>query len=302
MEYYIGLDGGGSKTKCVLTDSSLNILSEFTGGPSNFITIGTDIVTDTILDLIQKCCNEKNISHSEIKGIILGTTGAGREQHAKKLENAVLQKATKLNITINSFKVESDARISLEGAFSGSPGSILIAGTGSIMFGKCRDGLIYRVGGFGRLIGDEGSGLTLGRKGLNIISKSFDGRGKETILSKKMKEQFRINNQEELITEVYSNEFKIQLVAPLVIESANEGDELCTQILDEETDELVMHVAAMNRKLNEENMKLVFIGGTITSDNYYSKMLREKINLFLPNIKIQQPDFPPEIGAVIMAK
>jgi N-acetylglucosamine kinase-like BadF-type ATPase len=232
----------------------------------------------------------------------LGTTGAGRIAGAQKLVTAVYNFAKKRNIVLPIFKVVSDARIALEGAFSGNPGSILIAGTGSIMFGKDRDGEIHRVGGFGRLIGDEGSGLTIGRRGLNIVAKSFDGRVTETLLTKMIAEKFNITNQSELITKVYSDKIKIQHVAPLVMEAAIKGDNLCKDILDKESDELLLHIVAMNRKLKEDKMKVVFIGGTITNENLYSQMLKDKIKLYLPNVILQNPDYPPEIGAVILAK
>jgi N-acetylglucosamine kinase-like BadF-type ATPase len=302
MSLFIGIDGGGSKTKCVLCNDSFKVIFETQSGPSNFLTIGTETVSETILSLLADCCSSQNISISQLKGIVLGTTGAGRENDARNLEKAVNSKALSKNLILNSFKVVSDARIALEGAFSSQPGSILIAGTGSIMFGKDKDDNIHRVGGFGRLIGDEGSGLTLGRKGLNVLSKYFDERGKKTLLKEKIEKQFGIVDQSQLISKVYNNELKIQHVAPLVLEAAAEGDELCINILDEETNELLLHIVAMTKKLKEESMKLVFIGGTITNENSYSKMLKEKIKLFLPQIIIQQPDYPPEIGAVIMAK
>ncbi len=302
MSLYIGIDGGGSKTNCVLCDDDLKIIYKTQSGPSNFLTIGTDIVSETVLNLLNDCCKSQNISLSQISNIVLGTTGAGREKDAKNLVDAVYKKAQSKNLKLNSFNVVSDARIALEGAFSSLPGSILIAGTGSIMFGKDKEGNIHRVGGFGRLIGDEGSGLIIGKKGLNIVSKSFDGRGKNSLLTNKLETQFGITNQSELISKVYNDELSIQQIAPLVFEAATEGDELCKNILDEETNELILHIAAMNNKLHEEKMKLVFIGGLITNDNLYSQMLKEKINLFTPNVILQNPDFPPEIGAVIMAK
>ncbi|MCB9207841.1 MAG: hypothetical protein H6612_04580 [Ignavibacteriales bacterium] len=302
MEYFIGIDGGGTKTKCVLCDQNLNILYENHSGPSNFLTIGTDIVSETILDLIEKSCKSANISTSLIKSIFLGTTGAGRESDAQKLENSVINLAESKKIKLNNFKVVSDARIALEGAFAGNSGSILIAGTGSIMFGKDSKGNIHRVGGFGRLIGDEGSGLVIGSKGLQMVGKYYDGRGKYTSLVKLLEENFEISDQSNLIIKVYSNNLNLQDVAPLVIKSAEEGDGLCTNILDEESNELLLHIAAMKNHLKNDEMKLVFIGGTITSENFYSKMLKEKIKMFMPNIKIQNADYPPEIGAVIMAK
>jgi len=302
MNYYIGIDGGGTKTKCILTDEKLNIKFETQSGPSHFLTIGTDIVSETIVNLIKTCLENQNISTTELNSIILGTTGAGRVSDAEKLEIAVNGLAQKSNLDLPTFKVVSDARIALEGAFSGKPGSILIAGTGSIMFGKDKAGEIHRVGGFGRLIGDEGSGLTIGRKGLNVLAKYFDGRIKETLLTEKITNKFNINNQSELITKVYAEEFKTQHIVPLVIEAATEGDNLCKEILDKETDELLLHITTMQRKLNEENMKLVFIGGTIANDNLYSQILKDKIKLYAPNVILQQADYPPEVGAVIMGR
>ena len=302
MSLIIGIDGGGTKTKCVLCNDKLDVIYETQSGPSNFLTIGTDSVADTIISLVNDCCNSQNLSISEISAIILGTTGAGRESDAQSMEQAVRTKVSAKNLHLTNFNVVSDARIALEGAFSGLPGSILIAGTGSIMFGKDQNGNIHRVGGFGRLIGDEGSGLTIGKKGLSVLAKFFDGRGKETLLKQKIKDSFNICTQSELITNVYNNQISIQEIAPLVIQAANEGDEPCRTILDEETNELLLHISAMYKHLNEEKMKLAFIGGTITSENSYSKMLRDKIKLFMPDIIIQEPDYPPEIGAVIMAK
>lgn len=302
MKYFIGIDGGGTKTQCVLCDENLKVIYETQAGPSNFLTIGTETVSQTILNLIEKCCEHQQISSNQIKGIVLGTTGAGRESDAQKLERVVNELIESKNLSKLNFKVVSDARIALEAAFSGQAGSILIAGTGSIMFGKDTSGTVHRVGGFGRLIGDEGSGLAIGRKGLNILSKYYDGRGKHSKLKEKLESIFSITDQTSLITKVYSENLQIQKVAPLVLESANEGDELCKNILEEETNELILHIAAMAKKTNNERMKLVFIGGMISNENVFSKMLKEKLKLFLPNINLQLPDNPPEIGAVILAK
>ena len=98
---------------------------------------------------------------NDIEAIVLGTTGGGRRNDAELLEKKIFEDVKQKSISINKFRVESDARIALEGSFSGKEGSILIAGTGSIMFGKDEAGEIHRVGGFGRYIGDEGSGYRI---------------------------------------------------------------------------------------------------------------------------------------------
>lgn len=193
-KYLIGLDGGGTKTKCVITDFNFNPLYTCQGGPSNFLLIGTQIVSETILSLILESISYLKISPDDIASILIGTTGAGRQNDAQKLKIDFTQYAESKGYSFKSFNVDSDARIALEGAFSGGPGSLLIAGTGSVIFGKDRNHQIHRVGGFGRLIGDEGSGNTLGRRGLNQVAKEFDGRGDKTLLTELLIRDFGITD------------------------------------------------------------------------------------------------------------
>ncbi|MCX6151768.1 MAG: hypothetical protein NTX22_14690 [Ignavibacteriales bacterium] len=301
MKYLIGMDGGGTKTACIATDLEGNILYKCTGGPSNFLIIGTEKVSEMLLSLINECKNKLNADYKDFLSIVLGTTGAGRRIDAEKLEKAFNDFANSKGIHLN-FYVDSDARIALEGAFSGKPGSILIAGTGSIMFGKDSEGKIHRVGGFGRYIGDQGSGYNIGRKGLSFMAKHFDGRGHTTLLTHLFAEKFKVDSPESLIIEIYKNNFDIASAAPLVIEAAEKGDEICTNILDEESHELVLHILAMIKKLNLAEFKLSLIGGIITTDNYFSKLFKTKVEKLIPNILIKAPDFPPTMGAIFMAK
>ena len=300
MEYLIGIDGGGTKTKCVLADSNKKILHECSGGPSNFLILGTETVSETLFKLIEECKEKLQISYSEIS-VVLGTTGAGRRSDAETLEKAFANYCQSKSIQLKSFRVESDARIALEGAFSGNPGSILIAGTGSIMFGKDAKENIHRVGGFGRYIGDEGSGFAIGKKGLIAASRAFDGRGGKTTLLNLLAEKFKIDTPENLIIEVYRNNFDIASAAPLVFEAAEQNDPACLKIIEEETDELLLHLVTMHEKINETVLHVSFIGGLISSDNIYSRTLLKKIKDSPVDIHIKPADHPPAMGAVLMA-
>lgn len=301
-KYLIGLDGGGTKTKCVLTDFNFNPLYECQGGPSNFLIIGTQPVSETILSLILESMTYLKISPDSIASILIGTTGAGRENDANKLKNDFIEYTKAKGFSFNSFYVDSDARIAIEGAFSGGPGSLLIAGTGSVIFGKDRNHKIHRVGGFGRLIGDEGSGNTIGRRGLNMVAKEFDERGDKTLLTEILLRDFGINDSAQLITEVYRNNFDLASFAPKVIEAAQNGDACANRILEEESDELLFHVKSIFKMIGEETLKLCLMGGTIATENYYSEMFKKKIETYLPNVKIVSAENPPEIGAAFMAK
>ena len=301
MKYFLGFDGGGTKTKCVLASEDLKVLAENTGGPSNFLIIGSETVAETIVKLTFNCIAQSGISLSEIRGAVIGTTGAGRESDAVKLKEAVLQKFKEEEKEFTDFEIVSDATIALEGAFGGNPGSILIAGTGSIMYGKDSKGNFLRVGGFGKFIGDEGGGNSLGRKGLIAIAKEFDGRGEKTLLSKIAKENFGISDGPTLIKKVYSDKFPMSEFAPFVIDAASKGDEIAKRIIEEESEELILHIKAMQKKMDVSPLQLVLIGSPVTKPGYYSEILKTKIAR-LTNVVLQQSQYPPEIGAIILAK
>ena len=300
--YLVGLDGGGTKTKCVITDFDFNPLYTCAGGASNFLIIGTEKVSESILSLVQESINHLNISEKEVASIFIGTTGAGRITDADKLKNDFIKYASSKGFSFLNFNVDSDARIALEGAFSGKSGALLIAGTGSIIFGKDSSGNVHRVGGFGRFLGDEGSGNTLGRKGLTAIAKDFDGRSEKTSLTERLKKHFGIENSAQLITEVYRNNFDMASFAPHVIEAAKDGDETAIKIIEDESDELILHVKSIYKMIGTEKLNLCLVGGTIATENFYADLFRKKINEQMPYVQIIPPENPPEIGAAFMAK
>jgi len=302
LKYLIGMDGGGTKTKCILTDLNLNPVFETTGGPSNFLVIGKEKVSNTILDLVNQCLAFQKMSPDEIHALVLGTTGGGRKNDAEILENQILQDCNQRNLKLEKIRVESDARIALEGAFSGNAGSILIAGTGSIMFGKDEAGIIHRVGGFGRYIGDEGSGYRIGWQALNAVAREIDGRGRHTKISDLVSTEFSISSGEDLITEVYRNNFNIASVAPIVFNAAEKGDKIAQRILENEADELIMHITAMKAKLKVKLLKVSLIGSLLTTANYFSYLFSEKVVRSFNDVQIREAEHTPEYGAALMAK
>jgi N-acetylglucosamine kinase-like BadF-type ATPase len=302
MKYLIGIDGGGTKTKCIAADLEGNSVYETSGGPSNFLIHDLDKVSKNIFNLLNECTKNLNCDFSDLVFIVIGTAGAGRKEDAERFKNHFLEYSQSQNSQIKNFHIESDARIALEGAFSGKPGSILISGTGSIMFGKDANGEIHRVGGFGRFIGDEGSGYSIGRKGLEAISKFYDGRGKISMLSRLVANHFGINNSEELINAVYKNNFDIASVAQHIISAAEKDDLVCKKIIDEEVDELILHIPAMREKLKLKTLGVSFAGSIITNDNYLSQMLRKKIAQKFEDVIIKEPEQSSLMGALLIAK
>ena len=302
MKYLIVFNCGATKTDCALADINGNILYTTTGGAANFLVSGTEGTSGIIMSLLNDCIKKFNTDYSEIENIVIGAAGAGRKKDAEKLKSSLLEIFSSDGIKIKSLKVVSDAQIALEGAFPNEDGCILIAGTGSIIYGKDENGNIYRAGGFGRLIGDEGSGFSIGRKGLQAVAKYYDDRGDETLIVKLIKEKYFIKTADELITKVYKEKFDIASIAEIVIIAAKNEDQIAHHILLEETDELIHHISTMMKKMDTIDLRVSFAGSLILNNNIYSDMLRDKINTSLPSVKIVAPKHSPIEGAILLAK
>ncbi len=297
---FLGFDGGATKTTGVAIDSDRNVVAEATGGPSNFQIIGTEKASENILATTEALLTKSGTRFDQIKAVYLGLTGAGRIKDADRMRDAFIEYLAKKGYPVPDVRIGSDAIAALEGAFAGRPGMILISGTGSILFAKDEQERIHRVGGWGRFIGDEGSGYAIGRACLSAVSKHIDRRGKWTLLSELLKERKGIENQQSMIAEVYQNNLDIASLAPIVIEAAERGDEVAHEIVEEASAALVEHVRAAlpNLKLP---VSLALIGSVLSTDNFLSEMVKEQIGKEFPQITIRNPERPPALGAALLA-
>jgi N-acetylglucosamine kinase-like BadF-type ATPase len=304
--YIIGIDGGGTKTTAVLCALDGAILAEAQGAPSNFQIIGIERTSHTILDLVETCCHSVGCSISQIGAVVAGLAGAGRSSDQQSMRDGIMDLADTRNLTINNLIIESDARIALEGAFGGKPGIIVIAGTGSIVFGKNEHGKIYRAGGWGRLIGDEGSGYAIGQQAFRAIARSLDDRSAKTKLTQLFEEKFGLNTQEAIIHSLYKENFDIASVMPTVIHAASKGDKATKKFLDNAALDLVelieITLKNMNRNIkNPSKRPLALMGGLLANEQYYSRKVLSFIRKKMLPVSIRQAESSPVVGAAVMA-
>ena len=297
MKYIIGVDVGGTKIDCVIANTEGDILSEVTISGGNPLSIGIEKSSKNIISSIIECNKEIQINYEDISLALIGSTGVGRNKDADKLLNELK------NISnIKNIKVTTDAHIALEGTFPNKPGCILIAGTGSIIYGKDEEGIIHRAGGFGSIIGDQGGGFSIGRNGLIAVSKEFDGRGKKTLITDLLADKFNIKNSDDLISKVYRNKLAPSEVAPIILEAAELKDEIAINILNNGTNELIELIHAIKIKLNLDKFKLAFAGSLISNKNYYSDLVRKKINEECKFVEVTDAENIPAVGAILLAK
>jgi N-acetylglucosamine kinase-like BadF-type ATPase len=220
--------------------------------------------------------------------------------------DSLLEVARLKSIDLEKVSIESDARIALEGAFSGKPGVIVIAGTGSIVFGKDERDKVYRAGGWGRIIGDEGSGYAIGREAFRSVAKLLDGYGEKTKLLKLFDEKFGLGTQDAIINAIYEEKYDFASVVQVVMEAALKGDSVAKKILIHACSDLVKVIDAVLIKMNKgrkgvQKRPLAFVGSLLMNDNFYSRKIRSAIKREVPLVTIHNAESSPVVGAALMA-
>jgi N-acetylglucosamine kinase-like BadF-type ATPase len=205
--------------------------------------------------------------------------------------------------------VTNDARIALAGAIDGpldAPGVVLIAGTRAIAFGRNRLGEDARAGGWGPVIGDEGSGYAVARRGLAAVVRDLDGRGPRTRIRELLFASERMRTSEELLQKIYRTDGGPADVAsyfPLVLSAAHEGDGVAMGLLEEAGAELALAAVTVVRKLGleAESFTVATVGGVFAAGELVLAKLRERLLAVAPNARLAPPVRPPEIGAIRLA-
>ena len=167
MPYYLGIDGGGTKTTCAVGDEA-NRLVTATAGPSNIVRVGAAQTRESLQKAVRQACAAAGIAPSEIVRTCIGGSGAARSELATAVRGFLAE------VLSTPIDVVGDMAIALEAAFGEGPGVIVIAGTGSIAYGRDRQGNTARAGGWGFAIGDEGSAHWIGRGTLAAVLRDSD--------------------------------------------------------------------------------------------------------------------------------
>lgn len=305
MRYVVGIDGGGTKTTAELCDEHGTVLASASGGPSNFQVIGPERAAEALLGVLKECCVRAQVPLRAVRLVVAGLSGAGREDDQKRMLRALRQHARRRGVRLPRTIIESDALIALEGAFAGKPGIVVIVGTGSIVFGKDERGTMFRAGGWGRILGDDGSGYAIGQEGLRAVAGVLDGASQSTLLVSLLARRFGLTSQEAIIRKVYRENFDVAWLAPCVIEAAERGDRRAGDIIRNEGKKLIslvgMLVTRMRKSgaVSSRTLPVAVVGSMGNSGDMFSRFLRRQLSL-LPSVVLQEPESPPVHGACLI--
>ncbi|MDZ8236787.1 MAG: N-acetylglucosamine kinase [Nostoc sp. ChiQUE01a] len=314
MPYVLGIDGGGSKTVCVLVDDSGQVLGRAEAGESNYQSIGIEATFKSIESAIHTATNEARqiINTITIEAICLGLAGVGRASDIEVVKNLVqeLQNSKILPITWSlqpeNIVICNDALIALVGGIGHDVGIVVAVGTGSIVFGRNHQGKTKRVGGWGYILGDEGSAYKIAVAGMNAALKSYDGREIATSLVDAFKQHLNLESIEDLIEVIYRRQWgvkQIAALAPIVDLAAASGDEVANNIIDDAVKELVKATSTViDAIFSPDSILEVVTTGSVwrARCKIHERFSASIVNKF-PLIKVIYPRFETAYGAGLLA-
>ena len=293
----IGIDGGGSKTHAIVADESGTSLGEATG-PGSAVKPGAEEASaDVIVQTARDALADAGMPAVTPRVVCVGVAGAGREKAKQALWQALVARDIASDVVVHT-----DFGIALDDAFGDGPGVLLIAGTGSAAFGRSPTGTTGRCGGWGPVIGDEGSGTWIGRRALSIVSAAADGREAQTALTGAILTAAEVNEAADLIPWAASaSREQIASLAPVVFTVAESGDLRANAVVSLAVEELMLHVRALAQQLFGDERAAVPValaGGLMSKGTMLRKRLEHRLRAAVPGAQVKQTPIVAARGAV----
>ncbi len=302
MEYFIGIDGGGTKTEGVLADRSGTILSHRITGASNPNDVTPPVSAERLDTLCRELLRDAGLSADHLPSVSVFGGIAGGINHGPHLENAMRAKMP----TVGRLTIQSDIHILLAGELPTGDGACIICGTGSACFLR-RGTDIIRIGGWGYLLDSGGSGYDIGRDALEAVLRAFDGRGEPTLLTELLTAHLggAVNTR---ITEIYSEgKPYIAACAPLVFKAARQGDTVAEAILNRNARKLAEYAeaawmwATAEGRTPPEALPIVMGGGIAVKEApHWQARITSLTSASVP-LRLTVAEMPPVFGAVAEA-
>jgi len=297
-KYLFGIDGGATKSRIVISNLDLDIIYQEEGDSSNIYGVGLDKASENLERLILSATNHLGIDLKEIKAGCIGGAGMGRSRE----QELIKQKLKNLNLPLY---ICGDGEILLIGGLGSYSGMSLIAGTGSFCLGRTKNGELFRTGGLGYLLGDEGSAFWISYQAVKRSLRSIEGRDIKTSMLPYLINFFNLETKEDFIKLCNENMSKKQMASAAIIVSdfALKGDELAIDIINSAVNELIVLVSSIVDSSPEFiNSNIVVSGGVLEKDKLIKPRFQEKLQEKFPNLHLVKKKHEAAYGALMLAK
>jgi len=283
MKYVLGVDGGGTKTECVLMDPAGKTIARCFSGPSNPYRVGVESATWEIEKAADLCLQEARVTRNGVVAIGAGLAGTGNPE-LKEGMRVSLERA----FPGAAVSILTDLETALAAAGEG-PVIVLVAGTGSAAIGRNAQGEVWRTGGLGPRLGDDGSAFDIGSRAVAKAAKEREERGTDSPVGLKILEQLGYASWQELQERANAQPDQVfPMVFPIVAAAADAGDPTAREILFQAADQLSCLVSAVaeHSSMGRENFRIVKTGGTVGRCAFLDAQLDAALKRVLPAAQI----------------
>lgn len=292
---FLGVDGGGTGTEACLTDAGNTVLGRGRGGPSNINYIDEAGFADSVRDAVSMCLAEAKKPLEAVSSACLALAGAGggNSEKIRSVARRVFGRCP--------FSVTEDTYSALAAAHEGRDGIVVIAGTGSNCLGT-KQGRYASAGGYGALLGDEGSAYSIALKGMRAALRSYDGREGPTLLTDLSLAATGAKSERDFVAVTLAQDrHSIAALSRVVFEAAEMGDPAALRILADESEDLADMVKAVAAALDMGKPDVAARGGCFKNE-IYLRRLRERLKEILPGANLRADTRPASEGAAILAR
>jgi N-acetylglucosamine kinase-like BadF-type ATPase len=300
----VAVDGGQTATKALVARLDGTILGAGRGGPSDHFHIEGGIEKNRIAihGAIASALASASVAADRAVAISLGLTGAPTGGKQTPVVHEIVREVLSPQV----ITVTPDYVTNLAGASAGEPGVVLIAGGGAIGYGVTADGREGIAGGYGYLLGDEGSAFDIGLRAIAAAARAEDRRGESTTLRVIVEEHFGISTIRQITRIVYEAGFardRISMLSPKVVEAANSGDISALRIMSEAGEELAQTALGVIRQLFEPGsaVDVYLTGGVFAAGDVLLNPFRSALRNGWLEASPREPRFPPAVGGLILA-
>lgn len=280
MNYVLGLDGGGTKTECVLMDVAKTVCAQGRSGPSNPLRVGFGGALASVCEAARWAMQEAGVGPEDVVALCAGLAGSAAAEASRKMKKLLSEEYPGRIV-----RVCTDLELTLEATGDG-PAIVLVAGTGSAAVGRDERGQIARVGGHGPLLGDEGSAYDIGKRAAIVALREQDRTGKTSELGARILKELRMSDWQEFQTRVHAVPDEVfPRIFPAIGKAADAGDRGARELLQLAAVELACLVNDLVDRLGlrEREFLLVQTGGMVQRSDYLDGQLQDRLREAAPH-------------------
>lgn len=301
MAYFVALDGGGTKTECWIADES-RVLGQSSGPTVKLMNVGERAATDGLRTIVREALGSAGVTGESVACTCFGLAGSSSEEVRRWAQTTLAE------LVSGKIIITGDEQIALDAAFRGGAGVLVIAGTGSHVTGRCANGTTVGAGGWGPVLGDEGSGTWIGMEAIRACLRARD-RGVETCLLREIQQAWGLEELGSLVAKANLRERPdFSSLTTVVAQCAESGDALAQGVLDHAGEELATQVSLVISKMRaaecagEDASRVAFAGSVLGRIPRVLRAMEEHVRAAWPEIDVDGNAVQPLEGALWRAR